>query len=217
VVDLYDKPIENAMVIIDGKKTTSLTDSAGNYSIKVKATALKLGILTTGNGYFEEEIGNRDTINISFSTETKESPYSAKKDVTSSEEAALQGRIREGEVPVNIGYATVKRKYLVGDIQLLDPREKKIRDYPSIQDMILGEVSGVGRYEDRIFFLNTLNLGGYVDPLIVIDGVYSQMGDLKAIKPATLESVAVLKGASAAIYGSRGYGGAIIITTKMNN
>jgi TonB-dependent SusC/RagA subfamily outer membrane receptor len=217
VLDLNDDPIENAIITIDGQKTSVLTDSAGNYSVKVKSTATKLGVFTIGNGYFEEEIGNRNKIDISFSTVTKASPYSVRNEDTDSEEAALQGRAREGEVPVNIGYATVKRKYIVGDIQLLDPRDKKIRDYPSIQDMILGEVSGVGRSGDRIYFLSSLNLGGYVDPLIVIDGIYSTASDLATIRPATLESVAILKGASAAIYGSRGYGGAILVTTKMGN
>jgi TonB-dependent SusC/RagA subfamily outer membrane receptor len=75
----------------------------------------------------------------------------------------------------------------------------------------------MARIGDRIFFLSSRNLGGFVDPLIVIDGVYSQTGDLSIIRPATLESVAVLKGAAAAIYGSRGYGGAILVTTKMGN
>jgi TonB-dependent SusC/RagA subfamily outer membrane receptor len=217
VVDLNNKPIENAMITIDGQKTTALTDTAGNYSVKVKATATKLGVLTLGNGYFEEEIGNRNKIDISFSTVTKVSPYSIRNDDSDSEEAALQGRSSEGEVPVNIGYAIVKRKYLTGDIQLIDPRDKKIRNYTSVQEMVLGEVSGVAKFGERIVFLSSKNFGGFVDPLIIIDGVYSQPGDLSIIRPNTLESVAVLKGAAAAIYGSRGYGGAILVTTKMSN
>ena len=51
VLDLDDKPIANAIIIIDNQKTNIITDSAGNYSVKVKSTASKIGVMTFGNGY----------------------------------------------------------------------------------------------------------------------------------------------------------------------
>jgi TonB-dependent SusC/RagA subfamily outer membrane receptor len=217
VLDLYEKPIPNAIIMIDNQKTSCLTDSAGNYSLKVKTTASKIGVLTLGNGYFEEEINNRNKIDINFSSIAKAPVYTKRTDDPDSEEAELRGRNREGEVAINIGYAIIKRKYLTSDIDFIDATKDKFPRYSSVVEMILSEVSGVARYGNRIIILSSKDLYGFIDPLIMVDGVYVQPGDLSLIAPVTVESVAVLKSASAAIYGSRGYGGAIIVTTRMSN
>ena len=60
-----------------------------------------------------------------------------------------------------------------------------------------------------------MNMKGPVPALIVIDGVPSQ--SYSGLALSTIESITVLKGASAAIYGTRGFGGAILITTKKGN
>jgi TonB-dependent SusC/RagA subfamily outer membrane receptor len=56
------------------------------------------------------------------------------------------------------------------------------------------------------------NLWGPVAPLLILDGV--PVSDFSNVSPTQVESVNVLKGASAAIYGSRGYGGVIVVKTK---
>jgi TonB-dependent SusC/RagA subfamily outer membrane receptor len=203
--------------MIDNQKTDCLTDSAGNYTINAKSTASKIGVFTLGTGYFEEDISNRTRIDINFSSVSKAPLYTKRKDNPDSQEAELRGRNIEGEVAINIGYATIKRKYLTGDIDFIDASDEKFSRYSSVQEMILSEVSGVVRFGDRIVLISSKNLDGFVDPLIIIDGVYSQPNDLNLIAPVTVRSVAVLKSASASIYGSRGYGGAILVTTKMSN
>lgn len=217
VLDLYEKPIPNAIIMIDNQKTSCLTDSAGNYSLKVKATASKIGVLTLGNGYYEEEINNRDKIDINFSSIAKAPLYTKRTEDQDAEEAELRGRNREGEVAINIGYAIIKRKYLTGDIDFIDASEDKYSRYTSVQEMIISEVSGVARYGDRIVILASRTLEGFVDPLILIDGVYAQSTDLNIISPVTVKSIAVLKGASSSIYGVRGFGGAILVTTRLSN
>ncbi|NSW93251.1 MAG: TonB-dependent receptor plug domain-containing protein, partial [Bacteroidales bacterium] len=53
---------------------------------------------------------------------------------------------------------------------------------------------------------------GSIPALLIVDGVY--VDNIGNIPPAAVESITVLKGTSAAVYGSRGYGGAIVIKTK---
>ena len=85
----------------------------------------------------------------------------------------------------------------------------------SISEMIQREVSGVQVYGNDVIIQDAQNLSGYIHPLIVVDGVY--MDQLPDIPPVSVKSIEVLKGASATIYGSRGYGGAIVIDTKLKN
>jgi TonB-dependent SusC/RagA subfamily outer membrane receptor len=81
--------------------------------------------------------------------------------------------------------------------------------------MIQREVSGVRLTGGNLIIQDSQNLYGYIPPLIVVDGVY--MDQLPDIPPVSVRSIEVLKGTSAAIYGTRGFGGAIIIKTKMQN
>ena len=78
--------------------------------------------------------------------------------------------------------------------------------------MIQREVSGVKVFGESIVIQGSIDLLDYVDPLLVVDGV--RVSSISDIPPTSVESIEVLKGASAAIYGSQGYGGAIVIKTK---
>jgi TonB-dependent SusC/RagA subfamily outer membrane receptor len=218
VMDVNNNPIANAIIMVDNKKTETQTDSEGHYSVKVKPTALKIGIFTFSNGYYEEEINKRTLIDISLSTMLKAPPLVAKsEDNLNSEEAELRGRNKEGEVAINIGYAYIKRKYLAGDIDFIDASEKKYSRYTCVQDMITHNISGVTQYGDKLVIMGACNFFGPVEPLVLIDGAYAQTSDLSLISPVTVRSIAVLKSASASIYGSRANGGVIIVTTRFSN
>jgi TonB-dependent SusC/RagA subfamily outer membrane receptor len=228
VLDVDKKPVMNAIIMIDGQKTNSVTDSEGNYKIKVNSNALKIGIFTFGNGIFEEEISGRTRININFGTMA--SQQLSDRNIASGEEEInvrtqnnanfgivasqqLQGQnTAPGEEGVNIGYGYVKKKNLTIDISYIDGTNKKYASYSSIYDMIQREVSGVKVSGGSIIIQNSMNMFGRVGPLLIVDGVY--VNSIDHIAPASVESIAVLKGTSAAIYGSRGFGGAIVIKTK---
>jgi TonB-dependent SusC/RagA subfamily outer membrane receptor len=200
VRDVYHSPIANALILVDDKKTSSVTDARGNFRVKVKPSASKIGVLTFGNGVFEEEIMGRNLINFNFSTIVNQ-PSVAKS--------------MAGEQGVNTGYGMVKKKNLTTDVNTIDGNDKKYSTYSSITEMIMREVSGVRITGGDIIIQNSQNLYGYIPPLIVVDGVY--MNSLPNIPPVSVRSIEVLKGTSAAIYGSRGFGGAIVIKTKMQN
>jgi TonB-dependent SusC/RagA subfamily outer membrane receptor len=224
VLDGNDCPIVDAIVMVDNRKTNIRTDSAGNYKIKVKADASRIGIFTFGNGYLEEEINGRDRINVSFKTVAyrhyrnngagEEDTYGRSYNSPDYGNMELHGRsIPSGEEAVDVGYATIKKKYLTTDISYIDGTNKKYASYNSVYDMIQREVSGVMVFDKTIVIQGTGSFGA-VTPLLIIDGAYASMESLDDIQPMQVKSISVLKGTSAAIYGSRGFGGAIIVRTK---
>jgi TonB-dependent SusC/RagA subfamily outer membrane receptor len=201
VLDVYRSPIVNAIIMIDDQKTNSTTDSKGSFKIMVKPNAAKIGIFTFGNGIYEEAINGRTRINFNFGTmSTQQFPGQ---------------NIANGEEEVYTGYSYVKKKNLATDISKIDGRNKKYASYSSIYDMIQREVSGVKVNGESIIIQGSSNLFGFIEPLYVVDGV--RIPSISDITPTSVESIAVLKGASATIYGSQGLGGAIVIKTKTGN
>jgi TonB-dependent SusC/RagA subfamily outer membrane receptor len=200
VVDVYRSPIANAIVMVDGQKTDVVTNSKGYFKIKVPASASSIGVLTFGNGIIEQSINGRNQINFNFKTASVPEPIL---------------KNPRGEEGVNVGYSSVKRKNLTTDVSNIDGRNPKYSTYASIYEMIEREVSGVKVNGDFIVIQGSRNMYGEVGALLVVDGV--SVNSISNITPVTVKSISVLKGSSASIYGSRGFGGAVVITTKLEN
>ncbi len=208
VLNAEKEPIVSAIVMIDGKKTKTITDSKGDYKIRVVPTASKIGIFTFGYGIQEENINARSLINFKFENQPSWILHGSGGGIS-----VLSSRKNSsGEEPVNVGYAHLKKKDVTTDIDFIDGTDKKYASYNSVIEMILRGVSGVRRQGNGIVLQNSANLFGAVSPLIIVDGMTGW--SLNDIQPAEVKSISVLKGTAAAIYGSRGYGGVIIIETK---
>ncbi len=201
VLNAAKEPIVNAIVMIDDQKTNSITDSKGNYKVKVKPDASKIGIFTFGHGTFEDSIKGRTQIDFNFGV--------------SRTQQTTDQTIAPGEQGVSTGYGLVKKKNLTTDVNKIDGTNKKYASYSTMSDMIQREVSGVKISGSSVIIQDSKDLFGSVPALIVVDGLY--MDELPDIPPVNVISIEVLKGTAAAIYGSRGYGGAIIIKTKIQN
>jgi iron complex outermembrane receptor protein len=128
-----------------------------------------------------------------------------------------------------IGYGTVKKEDVTGSLQTVDARSFNRGAITSPQELLAGKVPGVaittgGGPDDgsSIRIRGESSLGASNDPLFVVDGIPLDNGGvsgnrnpLNIINPNDIESITVLKDASAtAIYGSRAAGGVILITTK---
>jgi TonB-dependent starch-binding outer membrane protein SusC len=201
VTDAGNKPVANAIIMIDNKNTSSMTDQKGSYKIKVKPEAVKIGVITFGLGIKEEDIAGRDTINFSYA-------------VVSEEPAAVINE-SPGDVATDVGYGTLKKKYVSNQVNKIDGTNKKYASYASISDMIQREVSGVKISNGQIIIHDSKDLFGSIPALVVLDGVY--IDGIPDIAPVQVLSIEVLKGSAAAMYGSRGFGGVIIIKTKIQN
>lgn len=146
---------------------------------------------------------------------------------------------------VVIGYGTVQKRDLTGAVESVDPRTEEILQYNGLQSFLQGRAKGVLIQSNssepgapstiRIRGANSLR--GNNEPLYVIDGIIvnsstedtpdplsggnsylSPQNGITGINPQDIESIEVLKDASAtAIYGSRGANGVILITTKNGN
>src|ERR1035437_3109114 len=106
VLNADKEPIVNAIVMIDDQKTNSVTDSKGNYKIKVKATASKIGIFTFGHGTKEEVINGRTQINFNLGIRALPQP----RDSTISKE----------KKEINIVYGIIKKKTLTPDVKKME-------------------------------------------------------------------------------------------------
>lgn len=201
VLDGNGSPVVNAMVMIDGVQTSSVTDSKGSYKIKVKRDAIKLGIISFSHGMIEEAIEGRTEINFKFSTSAvNQQPNKIDE---------------QGDEGVNTGYNYSKQKDLTTQTDKIDGTNKKYASYSSVSEMITRKVSGVRLTSSGYVIQDSKDFFGSIPALLVVDGVY--VDDFSSISPSSVESIVVLKGTSAAIYGSRGYGGAIVLTTKKQN
>lgn len=152
-------------------------------------------------------------------------------------EVTLKPKLSVSEVVV-IGYGTQKREEVVGSITKVDPGQTKTIPEAGFDSQLQGKASGVqintntGVPGSDVFIRvrGTTSINASNDPLYVIDGVFVNSGSLQGlnqdrktspladINPSDIESIEVLKDASAiAIYGSRGANGVIIVTTKRGN
>ncbi len=125
---------------------------------------------------------------------------------------------------VVVGYGTQAKKDVTGAVAMVGAEDMKARANTQIGALIQGKAPGVqvlsssGKpsegFRIRIRGTNSINAGS--EPLYVVDGVPTQ--DTRALNPADIENVTVLKDASsAAIYGSQGSNGVVLITTKRGN
>jgi TonB-linked SusC/RagA family outer membrane protein len=189
-------PIPGVTVVVKGTTSGTITDMDGKFTFNAPATAKTLTVSYIGMKTQELEIGNQTTFNVTL----------------------LADVIGVDEVVV-VGYGTRMKEELTGSISTVSNEQMKVSTAPSVVSRMQGQVSGVtvtsanrpgGDATIRIRGVGTINNS---DPLYVIDGVPAGPGN--NINPNDIESITVLKDASsAAIYGSRGANGVIIITTK---
>ena len=142
----------------------------------------------------------------------------------SSSRDATQPSTTVEQEKVEVGYGSVEKKDVTGAVSTVDVEQaNKERPAATVSDMLRGRVSGVVVTEGAgggvtIRIRGTTSITGSNDPLFVVDGMPvepDRRGTLSWLSPNDIESISVLKDASAsAIYGARGANGVIVIKTK---
>jgi len=193
-VDSADFPVASAIIMVDGEKIGTVTDSKGFYKIKVKKENKKIGVYTSANGMIEELLDGRNNINFTFKSLV---PY----------QKALKAD--PGDEPIDIGYKTVKKKDLIVPVGKIDGTKQKYAGYNTIYEMIRGKVPGVQVNGTSIMIRSATSVSSGTEPLLVVDGV--PVTTIENINPQMVRSIEVLKGSAASIYGSRGSNGVILI------
>jgi TonB-dependent SusC/RagA subfamily outer membrane receptor len=196
VKDRNNNPVPDGIVMIDGVKTNAYTNQNGYYKVKVKSSAQKIGIMSTA-GIPEEAINGRTIINFNL---------------TGSYIGQNANQVKVPDETVEIGYGKIKKRNVTGSVSKVDGTENKYSSYNSIYDMLKGEVAGVEVNGTSIRIRGASSFQMSTEPLFVVDGV--AVNSVDNIMPQMVKSIEVLKGSSAAIYGSRGANGVILITLK---
>ncbi|MDR2805669.1 MAG: TonB-dependent receptor [Dysgonamonadaceae bacterium] len=206
VTDVTGEAVIGATIAVKGATIGTVTDIDGNFQLEVANNAV---LVISYIGYMTQEIpiGGRPVV-----------------DVLLKEDNQLLDEL------VVIGYGTMKKGDLTGSITAIGAKDFQKGLISNPTSLITGKVAGVqitstgGRAGsgNQIRIRGGASLNASNDPLIVIDGMPMANGDisgvtnpLSTINPNDIESMNVLKDASAtAIYGSRASNGVIIITTK---
>ncbi|SEW36775.1 TonB-linked outer membrane protein, SusC/RagA family [Chitinophaga sp. YR573] len=123
---------------------------------------------------------------------------------------------------VVVGYGTQKKATLTGSISVVKGADLVKSPSANVSNALSGRFSGViannrsgePGYDGSSITIRGLATTGNNDVLVVVDGVPGQIGGLERLDPNDIESISVLKDASAAVYGSRAANGVILVTTK---
>lgn len=192
-------------------------------SVSIQGTEPAVGVVTDIDGNFELRLPGADaTLEVSYvgyeTVRVKATPGTPMQIVMRESATALQ------EV-VAIGYATMKKSDLTGSVEKVSMEDLNRATVSSFDQALGGRIAGVqvvasdGQPGEGANIVirgsNTISDEADGTPLYVIDGFATDDPNAGAINPADIESIDVLKDASAtAIYGARGANGVIIITTK---
>lgn len=197
VNDASGMPVPGAVVMVVGQSGGTVTDASGRFSMSASDGEVTLAVQCLG--YVEK---------------TQLLSASADNIVMTIDEDALS--IDETVV---VGYGVQKKVNLTGAISTVSSENLENRTAPTLTHMLQGSVPGLnvttssGRPGNsasiNIRGINSINGGS---PLVLVDGAE---GDLSRVNPADVESISVIKDASAAaVYGARASFGVILVTTK---
>lgn len=200
IMDTNGDPIIGASIVVIGQKKATISDVDGNFTLPDVATGTTLTISYVG-----------------YKTQTvvwngKDLSITLHEDAESLEDVVV------------VGYGTQKKVNLTGAVSVVSKKTLESRAVTSVAQALQGAVPGLnftvgngGGSLDRRMSMNirgtgTIGEGSNASPLVLIDGTE---GDLYSLAPNDIESISVLKDASAsAIYGSRAAFGVILVTTK---
>lgn len=189
-------PLPGVSVGVKGTSTGALTDANGKFTLNAPANAT---LVFTYIGFVTQELPA--TANMTVTMETEDAKLS--------------------EVVV-VGYNAQRKATLTGSISQVKGADLVKSPAANVSNSLAGRFSGIvinnrggePGYDGSSFTIRGLATTGNNDVLIVVDGVPGQVGGLERLNPNDIESVSVLKDASAAIYGSRAANGVILVTTK---
>ncbi|MEI8271129.1 MAG: TonB-dependent receptor [Paludibacter sp.] len=211
VLMLQAQNIKVSGVIVDEKNETAIGAS-------VKVSGTKIAVITDFNGEFKLECPTGSTLEISYIG------YSAQK-VKAQQKLKVQlsqsSVTLQETVVVGIGYGSVRKADLTGAITSVSAKDLKQGVVTSAEQLLQGKVAGLSVVQGSgdpaagasMKLRGGTSLSAGNSPLVVVDGIPGV--DMNSVQPSEIISIDVLKDASAAaIYGSRGANGVIIITTN---
>lgn len=192
VVDLMGEPVIGANVRVSGTTRGTITDINGVFKIEASPND-KLTI--TFIGYLDATVTASGT-NIKI---------------------VLEEDSKTLDEVVVVGYGTQKKATLTGAVSSVNSKEIAVTKNENVVNMLSGKIPGVRitqKSSQPGEFDNAIDIRGLGEPLIVVDGIPRDKAYFSRMDANEIESVSVLKDASASIYGIRAANGVILVTTK---
>lgn len=199
VKDEKGAPAANTSVTVRGTQMGVVTDNAGTFAIDVPNSKSTLVISNAGYESQEVVVGN----NISFT-------FNMVVNTSSLNEVVVVGYGTQKKLTVTGAVTAIKGETLIKS-PAVDLSNSLAGRLPGL---VVIQTSGEPGNDGASINIRGTNTLGNSSPLIVIDGVPDRDGGLGRLNPRDIESISVLKDASAAIYGARAANGAILVTTK---
>ncbi|MEX6690598.1 TonB-dependent receptor [Danxiaibacter flavus] len=198
ITDEKGAPLANVSVMVKGTTRGVTTNEAGEFSITADEKAV-LVINYIGFKGQEVSVANKSSVSIQLASDA----------------AKL-------EDVVVVGYGAQKKVTVTGAVAQVKGTELEKAPTVNLSNSLAGRLPGISAvqssgepgYDGSSIRVRGTNTLGNTSALIVVDGVPDIAGGLERINPADIESMSVLKDASAAIYGARAANGVILITTK---
>jgi TonB-linked SusC/RagA family outer membrane protein len=199
VVDAQGLALPGVSIVVKGTTTGTVSSAEGDYSLNLARGNETL--VFSYIGFLSQEVAaaGKSTINITLASDDK----------------------MLNEVVV-VGYGEQKKETVTGAVATVKGTDLVKSPAVNLSNSIAGRMPGViatnasgePGYDGAAIRIRGSNTLGNNDALIVIDGVPARAGGIDRLNPADIESMSVLKDASAAIYGSRAANGVILVTTK---
>ncbi len=194
VVDSAGVGVPNVTVSERGTKNSTATGQTGGFSLNVAGSGSVLVVTSVGYAPQEVTVGTQTSLTVRLQQTSQ----------------AL------GEVVV-IGYGTQKRGSLTGSIATVTSKDlDRVHGGSTVSTGLAGKLAGVTfrMPEGRPGASANIQIRNMGRPLYVIDGIQQDEGQFNNLAPNDIESISVLKDASAAIYGVRAANGVVVVTTK---
>ena len=199
VKDDRGNPAANASITVKGGRTGVTTDESGTFSIDVPSQKSVLHVSSTGYQPQDITVGDKTNFSVNLLVAT--------------------GQLNEVVV---VGYGTQRKVTVTGAVSTVKGSDLEKTPTTNLSNSLVGRLPGLSAiqaggepgYDGSAIRIRGTNTFGNTSALIVVDGVPDVAGGLERLNPADIESMSVLKDASAAIYGSRAANGVILVTTK---
>ena len=199
IKDDQGNPLPGATIIIVGTQNGAVTDFDGNFSLDIENDSANLEVSYVGYQKQIISIGNQNNIEIIL----------------------MPGASNLDEIIVT-GYSATSKRNLTGAISKIDSEVLGLSTSTNLSKGLQGTVPGLvvrqgspqPGYDDNPIYIRGTGSFNNSEALVVIDGVPDRAGGLSRLNPEEIESISVIKDATAAVYGSRSANGVIVVTTK---
>ena len=197
ITDNHDETMPGVSIVISGTATGTISDLDGAYQITAPSENSLIEYSFVGYKKQTIIVGDRTMINVVMTEESTEL-----------------------EEVVVVGYGVQKRIHTTGSVSQVTAKELMKAPMQNVSNLLTGKLSGVtsiqtsgkpGEDGTTLYVRGQNSYAGGISPLVIVDGVPRTMDYLN---PNDIESISVLKDASASIYGVQGANGVILITTK---